>query len=323
MLSVVVPPFVNVTTFCAPTPPTATDTQLRLAGLTDALPDVELVPVPVRLTVCGLLVAESVKLRLAVRVPVAAGLNTTEAEQLVAAARLVPHVLLEMLKSPGFVPVIAMLLMLMEELVPFDSVTDCAPLLDPVLMLPNERLLGLAATLPDAGAPYPVSATFCGLLLAESVKFNVADRLPVVVGPKMIFAVQLDAAARVVPHVLLKISKSPGFVPVKPMLLIVMAAVPLFVSVTTFCAPLPPTGTETQFSEVGETDTWAVNAAQGATRQAANIRIAHRLFRMTDTGGLSSTHPCETIAPRTPDNEARAHASSHDADHDTAGPPEP
>ena len=92
-------------------------------------------------------------------------------------------------------------------------------------------------------------------MLAESVKFRVAERLPVVVGPKIMFAVQLEDAASDDPQVLVTIPKSPGLAPLSPTLLIVMAVDPLLVSVTTFCAPLPPTGTETQFSEVGETDT--------------------------------------------------------------------
>ena len=47
---------------------------------------------PERATVCGLFVAESVKLNVAVRVPVAVGLNTTDAVQFPDAARLVPQV---------------------------------------------------------------------------------------------------------------------------------------------------------------------------------------------------------------------------------------
>ena len=60
--------------------------------------------------VCGLLVPESVKLRVAVRVPAALGLNTMVALQAELAAKLVPQVLLEMTKSPGSVLVTAMLL---------------------------------------------------------------------------------------------------------------------------------------------------------------------------------------------------------------------
>jgi hypothetical protein len=83
------------------------------------------------------------------------------------------------------------------------------------------------------------------------------------------FAVQLAEAARLVPQVLLKIVKSPGLVPENAMLLMVMAVVPVFVSVTTFCAPLPPTATAAQLRLVGE----AVTAAkQLAAWNAHNVR---------------------------------------------------
>jgi hypothetical protein len=51
------------------------------------------VPVPERLTVCGLPAALSVKLSVAVRLPVARGLKVTFAEQLDPGATELPHVL--------------------------------------------------------------------------------------------------------------------------------------------------------------------------------------------------------------------------------------
>ena len=58
-----------------------------LPGATVGLPE-DPPPIPERVTVCGLLVAESVKVRVAVRVPAAPGLNTIAVEQLAEAARL-------------------------------------------------------------------------------------------------------------------------------------------------------------------------------------------------------------------------------------------
>jgi hypothetical protein len=55
------------------------------------------IPNPESATVCGLLVAVSVKLRVAVRVPVVVGEKTTVAVQVAEAARLVPQVLLDIL----------------------------------------------------------------------------------------------------------------------------------------------------------------------------------------------------------------------------------
>jgi hypothetical protein len=49
-------------------------------------------PVPVRDTVCGLLLAPSVMVKAPVRVPVAVGVNTTLMEQLAPAASEVPQV---------------------------------------------------------------------------------------------------------------------------------------------------------------------------------------------------------------------------------------
>ena len=70
------------------------------------------------------MVAESVNLRLAVRLPAPVGLNAIAAEQVPDAARLVPQVLLEIRKSAALVPEIATLLMVMEDVSLFDKVAD-------------------------------------------------------------------------------------------------------------------------------------------------------------------------------------------------------
>ena len=49
--------------------------------------------------------------------------------------------------------------------------------------------------------PVPVSETVWGLLLALSVRVKVPVREPVVVGVKDMLTVQLEPAARDVPHV--------------------------------------------------------------------------------------------------------------------------
>src|SRR2546425_227538 len=61
-------------------------------------------PVPVRLTFCGLLVAASVIVSVAVRVPDAVGEKVMLKLQFELAARLEPHVLV-CEKSPGLLPV--------------------------------------------------------------------------------------------------------------------------------------------------------------------------------------------------------------------------
>jgi hypothetical protein len=111
-------------------------------------------------------------------------------------------------------------------------------------MFPNARVEGLAAT--TAAVPNPESATFCGLLLAESVIVRVAVRVPVADGLKRIATVQPALAARVDPQVLLEIMKSAAFVPVKAMPRIEIEAEPPFVNVTDFGAPTLPSETLAQ-----------------------------------------------------------------------------
>jgi hypothetical protein len=142
------PLFVSVAVFCPPIPPTLTETQLREVGLTDALPPEVLPPVPDNATVCGLLPAVSETVSAADRVPATEGLNAMETLQEADAARLDPHVLLLMTKSPGLVPVTETLLMVIAEVVLLDSVADWAALVEPVFTDPNEREVGLMLTDP-------------------------------------------------------------------------------------------------------------------------------------------------------------------------------
>jgi hypothetical protein len=271
-----VPLFVSVTVFGAPLLPTATDAQLRLVGETEALPD-PVAPVPDSATDCGLLLALSVKFRVAFLAPVAPGLKVTEAAQFDEAARLLPQVLLVIEKSPAFVPEIAMLLIVIDEASPLVKVADFAALVEPVVTLPNASDVGLTETVPLVEVPKPVSATVCGLPLPESLKFNIALREPATVGEKVTFTVQLEDAASDEPQILLNILKSVAFEPVIVMLLIVIAAVFVFERVTTFCAPVFPTATEAQLTVEGDGVTDAmqftpVNAQRAITPLAAMVR---------------------------------------------------
>ena len=98
---------------------------------------------------------------------------------------------------------------------------------------------------PAIGAlPVPPTVTVCWLpatLLLLSVMVNVADRLPVPAGANFTLIVHVPPlAATELPHVFVWL-KSPGFVPVNAMLLIVNARFPLFVSVTVWAALVDPT----------------------------------------------------------------------------------
>ena len=244
-------------------------------------------PVPDRATVRGLLLDVSETVSVPAREPDAVGLNVTLIVQLAEAARLLPHVLLAIKKSPWFVPVVAMLLIVIEALLPFFRVAVCDPLVEPTLTLPKENDVGLILTTPAPPVPNPERVTFCGLVLSESLKFSVAFRVPLVVGAKTTLAVQLAPAASDVPQVLLEIWKSPAFAPAKVMLLIVMAAAFPFVNVMAFGAPLLPTATDAQLRLAGATVAaakqfvpWRTPRTNGRPNSA---RAAGRRLPMADT----------------------------------------
>jgi hypothetical protein len=83
------------------------------------------VPVPDRLAVCGLPLALSLTVRLALRLPRAVGVNVTLIVQLVLAASVdgLMGQLFVWPKSPGFVPPMARPLMVKGALPVFESVT--------------------------------------------------------------------------------------------------------------------------------------------------------------------------------------------------------
>ena len=84
-------------------------------------------PVPVTLVVCGLFVALSVTVNVALRVPADVEVKVTSMEQLAPAARLAGQ-LFVCEKSPLLAPVKARLEILSGELVPFSSATAWAGL---------------------------------------------------------------------------------------------------------------------------------------------------------------------------------------------------
>ena len=91
------------------------------------------VPVPDRATICGLPLALSVTEMLAVREPVAVGLNVTLIVQFAPAARVAGETgqLFARVKSPGFAPVIPKALIVMGALPVLLSVALWAVLLVP------------------------------------------------------------------------------------------------------------------------------------------------------------------------------------------------
>lgn len=116
-------------------------------------------PVPIKLIDWGLPLALSTILTLALRVPVVVGVNFTLIEQLPPAARLLPQVYV-FEKSPGFVPVRPMLVMLRLPVPVLVNVTLCAALVAPVftelkLRVAAERLTAGTAVGPGVPPPPP------------------------------------------------------------------------------------------------------------------------------------------------------------------------
>ena len=136
------PVLFRVTVCAALVVPTAWLLKVRLVG--ERLTTVA-VPVPLRLTVCGLPLALSAIFSEAPRLPLAEGVKVTLMVQLPAAATELPQVLV-WAKSPALVPASAMLVMLSAALPVLFRVTVCAALDDPSGWLLKARLVLLRET---------------------------------------------------------------------------------------------------------------------------------------------------------------------------------
>ena len=156
----------------------------------------EVLPVPVRVTVSGLLTELSVKVRVPETEPVAVGEKVTPTEQVAPAARPAPQVLEERLKPA----VAAMLEKLTAALLWLVTVTDLAALV--VLILTEPKLSVLAERVSGA-EPVPLRLTVCGVLSASSLKVSVPADAPMAVGEKVTPTEQEALAARLDPQVLL------------------------------------------------------------------------------------------------------------------------
>src|SRR5438552_9285752 len=105
-------------------------------------------PIPVRLIICGLLLALSVIVTDPVMVPVVVGLKVTEIVHLAPATTVVPHVLVW---ANG---TLAATLEMASALVPvLVRVTFFVPLVDPITWLPKERLVEERETVCAAAQP--------------------------------------------------------------------------------------------------------------------------------------------------------------------------
>jgi hypothetical protein len=235
--------FVSVTDCAAEVVATRCDPKARLVGLSDTA-GAGCVPVPVRPRACGLSAASSVIDTLAPRLPVALGLNVTLRVQVAPAASVSGASGQSLLwaKSAAFVPETPIPVIVSGAEPEFLSVDVCEPLVVPISCPPKARLVGVSVT---AGAwPEPLSAMFCGLPDASSVTATLAARLPPAPGVNVAEIVQDPPAASVEGAIgqSFDCAKSAALAPVTAMLLMVSAALPVFVSVEVCAALVEPIG---------------------------------------------------------------------------------
>jgi hypothetical protein len=148
---------------------------LKLKELADSVTGE--VPVPLRLTVCGLLIALSVKINVPATAPGTAGVKVTPTEQLAPAARADPHVLLAMAKGlPAETDIPVSVSAVLSLLV---TVTVLAAL---VLLTASEPKLRLLEENVTGALPLPATVTVCVPALSVIVRTPEAE--PTAVGEK-------------------------------------------------------------------------------------------------------------------------------------------
>src|ERR1035438_599561 len=141
-------------------------------------------PVPLRLTVCGLVGALSVNVSVPACAPVAVGEKVTPTLHVAPAATLAPHVLLAMAKSP----LVAILVIVRAVFSLLVRVTNFAALILPSRTAPKPKLLAESVT---GWTPVPPRLAVCGLVGALCVTASVAVLLPVPVGVNVTVILQL------------------------------------------------------------------------------------------------------------------------------------
>lgn len=241
----------------------------------------ELLPVPFNDTCCGLVVALSAMLRVAVSSPVAVGVNVTPIVQLAFAAK-VPVGL------QGFVPLLASAKLLLlspviEKLVKltgpvpvFVTVTFCAGLVELTVCDAKVSDVGDTVTVAGPFTAVPVNVTVCGLPVALSVNVIAPVRVPAAVGLNEIWKVQLDESTAMLGHCAVV---APAKSPVVTMLVKVTFTLPLFETVTVCVALVVPTVCEAKVSIVGE----IVIVPKGAAPVPLNVTVCGLPVALSDT----------------------------------------
>ena len=138
-------------------------------------------------------------------------------------------------KSPALLPVMVIPVIVKVVVPTLVRVTVLAGLVVPIVTKPKFRLVGESFAI----VAIPLSGTFCGLPAALSVMLSADVRVPLAVGLNVTLMVQLAPAVNELPQVWV-CAKSPPFVPVIAIPLIVKVVVPVFLSVTVLAALVVP-----------------------------------------------------------------------------------
>ena len=196
-----VPVFFTVTVCAAVVDSSVVEAKVRLVGESETVKVGAAVPVPVRVMVCGVPVALSAIDRLALSVPVAAGLNSTETVQLAPAARVELQVVADLRKELTLVPAIVSEVRVTEPVPVFLIVTVCAAVVEPSVVEAKVRLEGVSETVKVwAAVPVPVMFSDWVPVQALSSTSKVAVSVPVAAGLKLMVATHEEPAARVPAH---------------------------------------------------------------------------------------------------------------------------
>jgi hypothetical protein len=243
------------------------------------------VPVPVKATHCGDPAALSVIVRLAMRGPVAVGLNVTVTTQVDAGAMLLPTQVVVLVKSPLLAPPIFTALTVSGPVPLLVIVTVWLALAVVMFWLPNARLA--VESVAPGTVPVPLSATACGDVAALSAIVKLAERFPAIVGANVTVIVQVAAGAILLPMQVFVLLKSAPLVPATVTALTVNAAFPLLVIVIAWPALVVPIF-------------WLANVRLTGESMTPGASAIPRPLSATDCGESAALSVIERLAERFP-----------------------
>jgi hypothetical protein len=202
---------------------------------------VDVTPVPLKATVCGLPVVLSAISNVAVRAPAACGVNSTLIVQLAPAASVPaalhppPELGSGTLKSSASAPLVVNPAKFTAAVPVFVTITLNGALVVLIACAPNVKLLGVTVTVavPPVAVPVSEIVVVCGVSLPVLVyvTITVPVSVPVAVGVNVTFTVQLDPVLVPVASVVGQLFVSPKFA-LAAILVIVTVVVPTFAIVT-------------------------------------------------------------------------------------------